>query len=118
MYIGFSLDKNYLLYVPYLVGGWSPTIASYIVLKKNDRVKSFKEWMKNIFDFKHGLTSYFLVIILSVLYVLPQCIVTGYQKGAPIYALILLIPMMIFGGGLEEAGWRYILQPELEERFS
>jgi membrane protease YdiL (CAAX protease family) len=29
-----------------------------------------------------------------------------------------MIPMMIIGGGLEEAGWRYILQPELEKKFS
>ena len=40
---GLSLNKDYLLYVPYLIGGWSPTIASYIVLKKNDRVKSFQD---------------------------------------------------------------------------
>ncbi len=115
-YFGLSLNKHYFLYVPYMIGGWSPTIASFIALKKNDRVKNFVEWLKNVFDFKHGLTSYLLVIILSVLYVLPQCIVGGYEKGAPIYALIVLIPMMIFGGGLEEAGWRYILQPELEEK--
>ena len=67
-----SLEKDYFLYVPYLLGGWSPTIASFIVLKKNDKVKSFKEWIRNVFDFKHGITSYSLVVILSVLYVLPQ----------------------------------------------
>ena len=50
------------------------------------------------------------------MYVLPQCIAGGYEKGASIYVLIVLIPMMIFCGGLEEAGWRYILQPELEEK--
>ena len=38
---GLSLNKDYYLYVPYLLGGWSPAIASYIVLKKNDRVKGF-----------------------------------------------------------------------------
>lgn len=27
-----SLEKDYFLYVPYLLGGWSPTIASFIVL--------------------------------------------------------------------------------------
>ena len=113
---GLSLKNDYILYVPYILGGWSPTIASYIVLKKNDKVKGFKEWLKNVFDFKHGLLSYFLVIVLAVLYLLPQCIVTGFQKGAPIYVLALLIPLMIFAGGLEEAGWRYILQPELEEK--
>ena len=60
---------------------------------------------------------YLLVLALSVLYVLPQCIAAGYEKGAPIYALIALIPMMLFAGGLEEAGWRYILQPELEKKY-
>lgn len=29
-----------------------------------------------------------------------------------------MIPMMFVGGGLEEAGWRYILQPELEKKYS
>ncbi len=29
-----------------------------------------------------------------------------------------LRPMRLLGGGLEEAGWRYILQPELEKKFS
>ncbi len=98
---GLSLDKDYLLYVPYLLGGWSPTIASYIVLKNNDRVQDFKEWLRNVFDYKHGLMSYLLVIVFAVLYVLPQCIISGYEKSAPIYALIVLIPMMIFGGGLD-----------------
>ena len=112
-----SLETDYFLFVPYLLGGWSPTIASYIVLKKNGKVKNFKDWMKNVFDFKHGLNSYMLVIGLSILYVLPQCIVAGYEKGAPLYAMIVMIPLMLLGGGLEEAGWRYILQPELEEKF-
>ncbi|MBO6113629.1 MAG: CPBP family intramembrane metalloprotease [Lachnospiraceae bacterium] len=114
---GLSLNKDYYLYVPYLLGGWSPAIASYIVLKKNDRVKDFKEWLKNVFDFKHGVASYSLVIVLYVLFVLPQCIVSGYEKSAPIYVLIVLIPMMIFAGGLEEAGWRYVLQSELEKKY-
>ena len=112
-----SLEKDVFLYVPYLIGGWSPAISSFIVLKKNGEVGSFKEWLKNVFDFKHSIASYLLVLALSVLYVLPQCIAAGYEKGAPIYALIAFIPMMLFAGGLEEAGWRYILQPELEKKY-
>lgn len=111
-----SLEKDLFLYVPYLIGGWSPTISSFIVLKKNGEVSNLKEWTKNVFDFKHSIASYILVVVLSVLYVLPQCIVAGYEKGTPLYALIALIPMMLFVGGLEEAGWRYILQSELEKK--
>lgn len=37
------LNENYILYIPYLLGGWSPTIASFFVLKKNNKVTNFKE---------------------------------------------------------------------------
>ena len=113
---GLSLQNDYFLFIPYMLGGWSPTIASYIALKKNGRVENFKDWLKNVFDFKHGLKAYLLVILLAVVYVFPQCIVSGYEKGEPIYIMILAIPLMLLGGGLEEAGWRYILQPELEKK--
>lgn len=114
---GISLDKNYLLYIPYILGGWSPTIASFIALKKNNEISNMKVWLKNIFDLKHNIFSYLLVLVLVILFFLPQCLISGYENGAPLYAVIVMVPMMLFGGGLEEAGWRYILQPELEKRY-
>ncbi len=114
---GISLNDNYLLYLPYLLGGWSPTIASFLTLKKNNKVANFKEWLKNIFDFKHNIFSYIMVIILGILFILPQCLISGYESGAPLFAIIIMIPVMLFGGGLEEAGWRYILGPELEKKY-
>lgn len=115
---GILLDDYFILYLPYLLGGWSPTIASFISLKKNNKVATFKEWLKNVFDFKHNIFSYLMVIILSILFILPQCLISGYENGAPLYAIIIMIPVMLFGGGLEEAGWRYILQTELEKKFN
>lgn len=38
--------------------------------------------------------------------------------GNPWYLFILFMPMMIWGGGLEEIGWRGVFQPLLEKRFS
>lgn len=115
---GISLKDNYLLYIPYLLGGLSPTIASFISLKKSNNILNFKDWSKNIFDFRHNIYSYLTVIILSVILISSQCFICGYEKGAPLFVVIFMIPMMIIGGGLEEAGWRYILQPELEKKFS
>lgn len=114
---GILLNENYFLYIPYLLGGLSPTIASFFVLKKNNKVANFKEWLGNVFDFKHNIFSYFMVIALGILFIVPQCLISGYENGAPIFAIIVMIPMMLFGGGLEEAGWRYILQPELEKKY-
>ena len=115
---GISLNDSKWLYVPYLLGGWSPTIASYLALKSNHKVANMKEWSKNIFDFRHPIFSYLMVVILAILFILPQCVICGYENGAPIYAIIIMIPMMLVAGGLEEAGWRYILQPELEKKHS
>ncbi len=114
---GILLNENYFLYIPYLLGGWSPTIASFFALKKNNKVANFKEWLGNVFDFKHNIFSYFMVIVLGILFILPQCLISGYENGFPLYAIFVMIPVMLLGGGLEEAGWRYILQPELEKKY-
>ena len=114
---GVSLNENYLLYAPYLLGGWSPTIASFFALKKNGGIANIKEWLKNIFDFRQTFISYCMVVLLAAIFILPQCLISGHENGAPLLAIFIMIPMMIVGGGLEEAGWRYILQPELEKKF-
>lgn len=115
---GITLNDSKWLYVPYVLGGLSPTIASYLSLRRNNKVANIKEWLKNVFDFRHGIFSYLMVVMMAMLFVLPQCLISGYEKEAPIYAILVMIPAMLFGGGLEEAGWRYILQPELEKRYS
>ena len=115
---GIYMSDIFLLYVPYLLGGWSPTIASYWALKKNHGVKDFKDWLKHVFDFKQNVFSYLMVVVLGILATLPECFVSGYEKSAPLFTVIFMIPVMLFGGGLEEAGWRYILQPEMEKKYS
>lgn len=114
---GIYLTEIPLLYIPYLLGGLSPTIASYIVEKKNCRVRSLKEWLIILFDFKHNIFSYLLLPVLAGLFFFCLCSVSGYESGAPLIALVVMIPMMLFGGGLEETGWRGILQPELEKKY-
>ena len=115
---GISLSDHKWLYVPYLLGGLSPTIASYCALKRSRSVAGVKAWLKNIFDFRHPVFSYLMVVVMAILFLIPQCVICGYESGAPIYAIIVLVPVMLVGGGLEEAGWRYILQPELEKKYS
>ena len=115
---GILLNENYFLYILYALGGWAPTIASFFAQKKNNKVANCKEWLRNIFDFKHNIFSYFMVIALAILFILPQCLISGYENGVPFYAIFVLIPIMILGGGLEEEGWRHILQPELEKKYN
>lgn len=114
---GTSLNDNKLLYVPYALGGLSPAIASYFSLKRCGEVAGFQDWLKNVFDFRHSILSYGMVVIMDILFILPNCLISGYETRMPFYAIIVMIPAMIAGGGLEEAGWRYILQPELEKKL-
>ena len=92
-------------------------MASYISLKKNNKVKNLKEWLKKIFDIKHNIWTYILVILFVLIYYVLGCAINGFKFGAPIFMLIVILPMMLFGGGNEEVGWRMILQPELEKKF-
>ena len=109
--------NNIFLRIMHIIGGFSPTIASYISLKRNNKVKNFKEWLKKIFDIKHSIWTYILVILFVLIYYVLGCTINGFEFGAPIFMLIIILPIMLFGGGNEEVGWRMILQPELEEQF-
>ena len=95
-------------------GAFSTTIASYIALKRNGVVSGFKEWMKNVFDFKHNVLAYVLVVVLAFVQALLHCLIGGFELRAPVYMIVLMLPVMLVGGGMEEWGWRYITFPELD----
>ena len=107
-----------LIRVLYVVGGFSPTVASYLVLRERECVSSFRAWLKQVFDIKHSLFTYACVAIFVAVYYVIGCMVNGFELGAPVFMLLVIVPMMLFGGGNEEVGWRMILQPELEKKFS
>jgi len=53
---------------------------------------------------------------LAVVQALLMCLIGGYEKTGAMYMIVLSLPIMLIGGGLEEAGWRYITFPELEKK--
>lgn len=114
---GLSLSECPLLYVPYVLGGWSPTIASFFALKRATGL-TFRAWLQSIFDFKHSIFSYLMMLILAVVFILLLSLLSGYESGAPLFAVVFMVPMMLFGGGLEETGWRGVLQLALESKLS
>lgn len=113
-----TIKNQAWIYIPWFIGGISPAIASYIILKKNKEVKSFKDWIKNVFDFKNKIWGYLLAIVFPILNMILMCLISGYKKGLPLYYLPLMILAMIFAGGVEEAGWRYITFPELNKKHN
>ena len=104
--------------IPFAIYILSPAIASYIVLKKNNKIADFKEWLKTVFYAKNSISLYLFVAAGLALYFSVHLIVSGgTEMGLPFYTFFLALPGNLIIGGLEEAGWMYILQPELDKKY-
>lgn len=104
--------------IPFAIYILSPAIASYIVLDKNDKVADFKEWLKTVFYAKNTIFLYLYVVAGLALYFLIHIAVSGRAvMGLPFYTFFLSLPGNLIIGGLEEAGWMYILQPGLNKKY-
>lgn len=110
--------ENVEILILRFLGGFSPTIASYISLKKCNMVDNLKDWLKKIFKIKDKMGAYIIAVFLTFVEFFLLCLTSDFQIEAPIYSLIWFIPIMLLLGGNEEVGWRMILQPELEKKYS
>ena len=116
--LGFMLNDYPLLYLPFLISAWSPAIASFVVLRKNNEISSLKEWLKNIFTIKTSVYNYLFVVALLIVYMVSMVVTSGLNSVNSIYIFfILMLASLLAGAGMEEAGWRYILQAELNKKF-
>lgn len=104
--------------IPFAIYILSPAIASYIVLKKNNKIADFKEWLKTVFYAKNNLSLYLFVVAGLSLYFWMHIAVSGRAEMVlPFYTFFLSLPSCLIIGGLEEAGWMYVLQPELDKKY-
>ena len=104
--------------IPFAIYILSPAIASYIVLKKNNRIAGFKEWLRTVFYVKNSLSLYLFVVAGLALYFLIHMAVSGRTEMVlPFYTFFLSLLGNLIIGGLEESGWMYILQPELDKKY-
>lgn len=102
----------------FIVGGNGAPIASYILLKKTGEIGGFKDFFNRFFRFKSKVSNYAVVLFLLFIHFIIPIVLGSAKQEMAIYYGIILIPMTIVGGGLEEIGWRGIMQPTLEEDFS
>ncbi len=114
---GYLRFGNPVCIILWILGAFGPTASSYIVQKKIGRITGFKDFIKKTFHLKASVISYVLVILFMILYFFYPAIRGEITLGIPIYQSVLTIPFMLFGGGMEEVGWRWVLQPELEKKL-
>ncbi|UQZ75076.1 CPBP family intramembrane metalloprotease [Niallia circulans] len=110
--------KQFLMNIPFAIYILSPAIASYVVLKKNKKIADFKEWLKTVFYVKNNIFVYLFVVAGLALYFLIHIAVSDrLEMMLPFYTFFLSLPGNLIIGGLEEAGWMYILQPKLNKKY-
>ena len=102
----------------FLIGGNGPPIASYFLLKRWGEIDGFKSFMKKNFQFKTDARHYALILGFLALHFLIPLAMGASNQTVALYMVLAYIPANIIGGGLEEIGWRGILQPELEKKIS
>ena len=110
--------KQFAANIPFAIYILSPAIASYFVLKKNKRITSLIEWLKNVFHVKNNCSPYLFAVLGLVIYFCIHLAVSGHALTEfPLYIFLLSLPGNLMIGGLEESGWMYILQPMLDKKY-
>jgi uncharacterized protein len=103
-----------LFWLPYTIGSLAPAMSAYFVFRqfRND----FKEnsFSKFIFGGKTAGKSWLIFGLFLVWRFSMIWIAFGIDKPISILSMLLNLPFIIVLGGLEELGWRGILQPKLE----
>ena len=113
-YFQFGSPVSMILFT---IGGNAPPIVAYLVLKKAHMIKGFRQFVKETFAIKQKPQHYCIMIVFLIIYFGIPALMQGVSKGSELYVGFFSIPIMIFYGGLEELGWRYILQPSLEKKL-
>lgn len=104
--------------LPFSIYILSPAIASYGVLRYRGRVSGPREWLATVFHVRTSPVVYAYVLLVLAMYFLAHIVVSGPSPSTlPLYTLLLSIPGNLIIGGLEESGWAYILQPQLDSKL-
>lgn len=97
--------------------GLAPAYSTYIIKKKDKLVTGMRDFIRS-FKGKRGL--FFTIIVMGIfcLYQTFKCAILENYLGYPIYFFIIMIPLMIVGGGLEEIGWKGFFQELIEKKMN
>lgn len=107
-----------LFMILFIIGGNGAPIALYILFKRWNKIRNISDFLKKIFLNKITWQGAGLVLIFLSAHFIIQIISGQYEVKMPLYFGILMLPMTIIGGGLEEIGWRGFFQPSLEKAMS
>lgn len=114
--VGFELGYHSTLgNVLIILGGISSALWGVIYQKKCHRKKPL-EILKEFFDVRQTIKGYLLVVIFLIVDFGTVILSNGFRMESPWLLFMLFLKALVLGG-IEEIGWRYSFQPDLEKKF-
>ena len=104
-----------LFWIPYTIGSLGPGISAYLIYRQFKEDFAEKQFVKYIFGKKIHAKAWLTFGLFLVWRLFMIWISFGINKPISILSLLINLPFLIVLGGLEELGWRGILQPKLEK---
>ncbi len=113
-------------YILLIVGGSAPTIGAYIAVIKTKKAGSLKEFHSRVFKFKVQPWYYAFALLVPVFIGLcgigiASAVSRQYLMDKTFQPLASFVPAFfigIFMGGIEEFGWRGVLQPGFSKKLN
>lgn len=102
----------------YVFGGISPAICEIVLMKRTTEKEEFRQFVRSILNPRHSILFYIYAVLGALLIQAIPVFFHLAEVRQPLYMGFLMILPMIIGGGVEEIGWRGLLQPQLEKNFS
>ncbi|WP_009632073.1 hypothetical protein [Synechocystis sp. PCC 7509] len=102
-----------LSFVPYTVGGLGPAISSYIIYRQFKEDFGKQSFIKFVFGKKTDKKVWLIFGLFLIWRLFMVWVAFGVKNPISILYILISLPLLIIGGGLEELGWRGILQPPL-----
>lgn len=118
IYFNTLLYGTPLFWIPYTIGSLGAAISAYLIYRKfRDDFKE-KTFTQYIFGAKPTAEVWLIFGLLLAWRVFMIWISFGINKPISILSFLINLPIVVVLGGLEELGWRGILQPKLEKAIT
>lgn len=96
--------------------GFAPAYAVYILHRRENPASGLKAFLGSALFTSNSKKAVWITALFMASQLLVNMISEAYG-GSPWYYVLLMIPVMVAGGGMEELGWRGFLHPRMEQRL-
>lgn len=98
-----------------VIGSLGPAISSYIIYRQFNEDFREQSFVMFVFSKRIDRKVWLIFGLFSLWRLFMIWIAFGINRPISILSIIINLPLLILFGGLEELGWRGILQPQLEK---